>query len=156
MYSGGSPSNRPFGSSATYSCNPGYTLTGGTLSVGTTRFCVTEGIWDGSPPTCQLRKWNSSCTVYLFTISGTCSDLPPLMNGGITYEAGLVDSRPVDTFATYTCDNGYTLTGGNFRVCQNDGTWSGSTPTCQRKWTGSVLFVLNDCNFQDFVLIYHH
>ncbi len=65
------------------------------------------------------------------TVSGTCSDLPPLMNGGITYTDGLVDSRPINTIATFTCVNGYTLIGGSFRVCQNDGTWSGTAPTCQ-------------------------
>ena len=52
MYSAGSPGNRPFLSSAVYSCNTGYTLTGGT-----TRFCVSGGIWSGSPPTCQ-GEWN--------------------------------------------------------------------------------------------------
>ncbi len=67
----------------------------------------------------------------MFTISGACFDLPPLINGGITYTDGPADSRLVNTVATYTCDNGYTLTGGSFRQCQNDGTWSGTTPTCQ-------------------------
>ena len=68
----------------------------------------------------------------MFTISGPCSDLPPLMNGVITYTDGLADSRPVDSVSTYTCDNGYTITAGeSFRVCQNDGTWDGPTPTCQ-------------------------
>ncbi len=67
----------------------------------------------------------------MFTIPGPCSDLPPLMNGGITYNNGLVDSRPVNTIALFTCDNGYTLTGGSFRVCQNDRTWDGTTPICQ-------------------------
>ncbi len=52
-------------------------------------------------------------------------------NGGITYEAGPADSRPINTIATFTCDNGYALTGGRFRACQNDGTWSGSAPTCR-------------------------
>ncbi len=45
----------------------------------------------------------------MFTISGSCSDLPPLMNGGITYTGGLADNRPINTVATFTCDNGYTL-----------------------------------------------
>ena len=67
----------------------------------------------------------------MFTVSETCSDLPPLMNGSINYTSGLVDSRPVMTPAFFTCDNGYTLTGGSFRVCQNDGTWDGTTTTCQ-------------------------
>ncbi len=52
MYSVESTNSRPLGSSAVHSCNPGYTLTGGTLTVGTTRFCATGGVWDGSPPTC--------------------------------------------------------------------------------------------------------
>ncbi|XP_064386164.1 uncharacterized protein LOC135334777 [Halichondria panicea] len=189
MYSGGSPGNRPFISSAVHSCNTGYTLTGGTFSVGTTRVCGTGGRWDGSPPICQvntgLNPTPTTCpdliaptsgmikydmetmgarplnTVATFTcITGymltgnttrtcgsggrwsgsppncmrmrTCFDFPPLMNGDITYTGGSIDSRPVDTVATYTCNNGYTLTtGGSFRQCQNNGTWSGSTPTCQ-------------------------
>ncbi len=53
------------------------------------------------------------------------------MNGVIAYDTGLADSRPINALATFTCDNGYTLTGGKFRLCQNDGTWSGTTPTCQ-------------------------
>ena len=71
----------------------------------------------------------------MFTISGTCSDLPPLMNGDITYNGGgSADSRTINTIAFFTCDNGYTLTGGSFRQCQNDGTWDGTTPTCQSEF----------------------
>ncbi len=61
------------------------------------------------------------------------------MNGGITYTGGLVNSRPINTIATFTCDNGYTLTGGSARACQNDGTWSGSAPTCQCKLVQCTL-----------------
>ena len=50
MYSAGSPGNRPFISSAVYSCSNGYTVTGGT-----TRTCVSGGIWTGSPPTCYSK-----------------------------------------------------------------------------------------------------
>ncbi len=82
----------------------------------------------------------------MFTISGTCSDLPPLMNGGITYEAGSDNSRPVNTIATFTCDNGYTLTGGSFRACQNDRTWSGTTPTCRGEFHCMLILMV------DFVL----
>ena len=69
----------------------------------------------------------------MFTISELCSDLPPLMNGGIIYIGGLTDSRPVNTVAIYTCDTGYTLNGGTSRVCVTGGMWSGSPPVCQRK-----------------------
>ncbi len=60
----------------------------------------------------------------------TCSDLvlPTLM---VSYNDGSPGNRPVDTGATYSCNNGYILTGGATRVCVNGGSWSGSTPTCQ-------------------------
>ena len=66
----------------------------------------------------------------IINFSETCFDLQPLINGAIAYDAGLADSRPINTTATSTCDNDYILIGVSFRVCQNDGTWSGSAPTC--------------------------
>ncbi len=42
---------------ATYSCNAGYTFIGGS-----TRTCGSDGVWSGSPPTCQGEFCNS-CTV---------------------------------------------------------------------------------------------
>ncbi len=51
-YNMGTASLRQVGTVATYTCNPGYTLNGGS-----TRTCVTGGIWNGSAPICQ-RKWN--------------------------------------------------------------------------------------------------
>ena len=69
---------------------------------------------------------------YLFSRTEiTCSDLvlPTLM---VSYNGGSPDNRPVNTGATYSCSNGYTLTGGDTtRVCVSGGSWSGSTPTCQ-------------------------
>ena len=83
----------------------------------------------------------------MFTISGACSDLPRLMNGVITYTDGLADSRPINTIATFTCDNGYTLTGGSFRACLNDGTWDGTAPTCQCEFH-CILTVASPCLIQ--------
>ena len=37
-----------FGQTATYSCNTGYNLVGGS-----TRTCQATGVWSGSTPTCQ-------------------------------------------------------------------------------------------------------
>ena len=37
-----------FGQTATYSCDPGYNLVGGTQ-----RTCQVTGVWSGSVPTCQ-------------------------------------------------------------------------------------------------------
>ena len=37
-----------FGQTATYSCNTGYNLVGGS-----TRTCQATGVWSGNAPTCQ-------------------------------------------------------------------------------------------------------
>ena len=36
--------------------------------------------------------------------------------------------------ANYFCNYGFTLSGNEQRVCQKDGTWSGSEPSCVRKF----------------------
>ena len=48
----GSTNSRPVDTVATYTCNPGYTLDGGT-----TRTCGSDGVWNGSALNCQC-KWN--------------------------------------------------------------------------------------------------
>ena len=40
-------------------------------------------------------------------------------------------ANPGDT-CSYTCNNGYELTGSETRTCQTDGTWSGSDAACER------------------------
>ncbi|XP_064386873.1 sushi, von Willebrand factor type A, EGF and pentraxin domain-containing protein 1-like [Halichondria panicea] len=90
-YGAGSTNSRPVDTVATYSCNFGYTINGGS-----TRTCESDGndkVWSGSPPTCQQI---------------TCSDLPTLI---VSYDGGSTDIRPVDTGATYSCDTGYTING---------------------------------------------
>ena len=57
--------------------------------------------------------------------------------------------RQLNTVATYTCTNGYTLSGDTIRTCGSDGGWSGSAPTCQ----GESLLILITSN-QFFVLLW--
>ncbi len=136
IYGAGSPNNRPIFSGATYSCDPGYTLTGGS----TIRVCVSGGRWSGSASTCQGESvtrtqftFQTIIIVYRHKIdwsSTTCSDLTNPTNGIVAYNMGTAGP---DTVATYTCTTGYTLNGGTTRTCGSDGVWSGSAPVCQCK-----------------------
>ena len=60
----------------------------------------------------------------------------------LTITNGMVSYQPprtppvVGATASYTCNTGYTLSGNNMRTCQevNDGTWTGSDPSCNREF----------------------
>ncbi|XP_052806234.1 sushi, von Willebrand factor type A, EGF and pentraxin domain-containing protein 1-like [Mya arenaria] len=94
------------GSTATYVCNPLYTLAGSS-----TRECSETSMWSGLEPSCL----------------GDCPTLTALEHGGITY----TDNLAFGSIATYTCSPGYKLWyGSENRECLQDSTWSGSIPTC--------------------------
>jgi hypothetical protein len=111
------------GSSARYSCDTGYKLTGTE-----TRDCLANGTWSGSAPTCPLVD---------------CGPLAKPDNGAV--------DAPVTTYnstATYSCPTtGYVLSGGNeTRNCQASGTWSGTAPTCVLLSSiGGVCSITADC-----------
>ena len=54
-----------------------------------------------------------------------CGPLPPPDNGIVD-----VPITTVGSVATYSCDNGFLVSGNSQRICQMDGFWSGSAPTC--------------------------
>ena len=101
-----------FTSVVAYSCDSGYVLNGSN-----SRFCQADGTWSGSEPTCANA---STCEVM------DCSPLTDPTNGQID-----TPSITFGSVATYSCDNGYRLSGQSMTICQADGTWSGSTPTCE-------------------------
>ena len=39
----------------------------------------------------------------------------------------------LNAVATYSCDEGYNLDGGQTRTCQGSGEWTGAAPTCTCK-----------------------
>jgi sugar lactone lactonase YvrE len=90
---------------ATYACSSGYAP-----SAGATRTCQANGTWSGSAPTCNLVD---------------CGALPAPTNGTVS-----VPTTTYQSTATYSCLNGYDLSGGATRTCGLDGKWSGSAPGC--------------------------
>ena len=59
-----------------------------------------------------------------------CPTLSNPENGQVT-----VNTRTVGNVATYTCNNGYNLTGASMRTCTQNGVigqWTPEEPTCPR------------------------
>jgi len=92
---------------AVYSCDPGYLLVGSFK-----RYCGYYGELDDVEPTCAIVSCPDVSTTSPLSVS--VSDLTYVSNG----------------VATYSCAVGYYLSGSSKRLCQANGTWSGSAPTC--------------------------
>ncbi len=130
--------NRPVDTVATYTCDTGYTLNGGT-----TRTCGSDGVWSGSAPTCQCKEYMQDngwpCAVSI----ATCPDLTVPTNGVIIYSSS-TSPQSQGTVATQSCLNGYvpsTISTAT-RVCLSNRLWNGSALTCQCKlvqWTLTEL-----------------
>ena len=56
-----------------------------------------------------------------------CESLTAPVNGSVTQPGQALYMSTAD----YSCDTGYVIEGQSTRMCQVDGTWSGSAPTCR-------------------------
>ena len=78
------------------------------------------------------------CTyIRIYTLPAImCPNLLPLADGIITFTGDMASPFDYQTTATYSCDPGYGLSGGDrVRTCVasslGGGEWSGSAPICQ-------------------------
>ncbi|XP_064385961.1 uncharacterized protein LOC135334617 isoform X2 [Halichondria panicea] len=109
---------RPNGTAATYTCDDGFRLDGNA-----TRTCDT-GNWTGTVPVC----------IEIF-----CSHLLQIDNGTLSFNGFPMNgTKPNGTVATYTCDDGFNLSGDATRICF-DGYWTGTEPVCTTNPTMSTI-----------------
>ena len=92
-----------------------------------------DGVWSGSPLVCAgMGPPHTYSTNHSHYLTGSaCPDLTALQSGVISYSTVSDNGyRQVTTVATYSCDTGYTLTGGTpVRTCSFSG-WEETAPTC--------------------------
>ncbi|XP_053375875.1 furin-like isoform X2 [Mercenaria mercenaria] len=93
-------------SKAIFTCNSGYTLTGGDAEI----VCGSDGKWSSGEPVCLK----------------DCCSLEPPANGNVNFI-----STTTWSIATYTCLTGYAVSSGNsLRTCSSYGIWTGTAPVC--------------------------
>ena len=64
-----------------------------------------------------------------------CPDLKKPMNGRVE-----IKKQTLDSTATYKCNEGFKLTGGDrVRKCLAGGSWSGKAPLCECKGRGDAV-----------------
>lgn len=96
-----------------FGCNTGYVLNGSS-----TITCVADGSWTDDVPV---------CTIVNCTDPGTPSD--GTRSGGNSYS--------FNSQLTYSCDEGYELSGSSVIVCLSTGNWSDVPPVCNIRNCGS-------------------
>jgi formylglycine-generating enzyme required for sulfatase activity len=114
------PTGLDYQDEATYFCNAGYVLAGGTP----VRRCDATGAWTGEQAVCEPLN---------------CGGLEPPTNGTVT----LPDGTFVGATANYACNDGYALSGTATRTCNDTRAWSGSAPTCVPTSCGVIAVVPN-------------
>ncbi len=78
---------------------------------------------------------------FLYPVAVNCGDLTDPSNGAVNTSSGTTFNMN----ATYTCNTGYNLIGITPRTCQANETWSGSEPTCNRKFYISLDHCVHCC-----------
>ena len=67
----------------------------------------------------------ASVSNYYYT-AVDCGPLSDPLNGSVNQTA-------FESIAIYKCDTGYVLDGADTRICQANGMWSGTEPSCASK-----------------------
>jgi len=68
---------------------------------------------------------------YIF-VDIRCDILSTLSNGNMSCSSGRVGVGYEGDTCSFTCNTGYELTGSDNRICQSDGSWSGSDAVCRK------------------------
>eukprot|EP00118_Oscarella_pearsei_P002855 m.11939 g.11939 ORF g.11939 m.11939 type:complete len:2352 (+) comp23692_c0_seq4:198-7253(+) len=93
------------GTTVTFICSKGYTITGSQ-----SRTCQSSASWTGTQPTCTIVNCGSLTAPSKGTKTGS--------------------STTFGAVISFSCSQGYVLTGSPARTCLSTGSWSGSQPTC--------------------------
>ena len=67
-----------------------------------------------------------------------CGNLMDPANGAVS-----LTTTTYNSVATYSCNDGYTLVGDTSRTCLDDGSWSGTAPTCTGMYVKVTTFWKN-------------
>ena len=124
------------GSTVSYSCRPGYVLDGPA-----TRTCSDDGSWTGPDPLCnRMYIYMVHITSLIFFLLSNaavdCGMLVAPSNGSVMMSPP--DTTTLNSITTYFCNDGFQVSlGQSVRVCQQNGLWSGTAPSCVCKLIAS-------------------
>ena len=107
-----------FSKQVSFSCQPGYLLSGES-----TVRCLSNGSWTSSLPSCNIVR---------------CGSPDSISNGSLTGRVFTYNSS-----VTYKCDIGFNLIGDSTLSCLSSGVWSSSIPSCNLVSCGNPLHVDN-------------
>ena len=124
------------GDTCSFKCNTGYELTGSD-----TRTCQSNGTWSGTESTCRgmhvcilvrVLLVIKSLLCIMLIAARLCPSLSEPNNGMISCSLGIDGDATYEDTCSFICNTGYELTGSDTRICQSEGSWSGTGGSCRR------------------------
>ena len=67
---------------------------------------------------------------FIISLLVSCPSLDNPSNGVVSCSLGNDGVPSYEDICSFTCDTGYELTGSDTRICQSNGSWSGSDVVC--------------------------
>ena len=131
-----------FGSTATYTCDTGYAISGSQ-----SRSCGADGNWTTTEPACNgmptcSQSIEYTVTYFVYTLVIDCGSIDNFQNG----QVDLSNGTTFGSVATFTCNSGFILSHQQVVTCAIDGMWSPSIPTCNGEKT--IGFLLTNNNYK--------
>ncbi|XP_055980966.1 complement receptor type 2 isoform X2 [Sorex fumeus] len=122
-HSGSPNTDAPFGSTVSYTCDPGPEPGVTFVLVGeATLRCIADhqhqGVWNGPAPRCEMSVPTKPCP-------------PPQISRGHV-SAGLKEGYAYNDTVQFACQPGFTLKGSPRAHCQASGTWHPAVPVCEK------------------------
>ena len=77
---------------------------------------------------------------YIFVVTCPVLNQPPNLQVHYSNDPIPGEGYPVDTTASFTCVNGYFLSGTTFSTCEISGNWNQETPTCNHSNDNNTSF----------------
>lgn len=81
----------------------------------------------------MLSNLHEDCIFYVFAGESKCGNPGSPSHGNMTVHK---DSYFIGESVAFSCDSGYVLNDSSLEsmTCENDTTWSGNIPVCERKY----------------------
>lgn len=119
-----------YGAASLYECDSNYELDGFAR-----RLCLENGTWSSETPVCKGIIEKNSYKFILKIIFERFAEIKCKDPDKVGIILTQTSTHGIGGIAHYHCPKGYYMEGNSTRICLQNGSWSGRSPSCFRELT---------------------